>query len=210
MRNNIRINKNIEYYDQNAYGLFVQYESTRFTDVHTDWQHLLPKSGEVLDVGAGSGRDSAYMASQGLHVTAVEPAKNLRVLGSNCHHHKSITWLDDTLPTLTNTISLNKKFDLILLSAVWMHLSAAERKTAISTLCLLLKPRSSLIITLRHGESGDARIMHPVSFDEIKLLLEHTEFACQLLTKNKHNADTLGRNQVSWQTVQITSKEKSE
>lgn len=203
------MNKNIEYYDQNAEDLFVQYESTRFTDVHNDWQHLLPKKGEILDVGAGSGRDCAFMASLGLQVTAVEPSENLRILGSNSHVHKSITWLDDTLPKLTNSVSLNKKFDLILLSAVWMHLSVSERKAAISILCFLLKPSASLIITLRHGESGDARIMHPVSFDEIKLLLEHTEFACQLLTKNKHNADTLGRNQVSWQTVQITSKEHS-
>ncbi len=204
------MNQNIEFYNRNAQDLFIQYESVRFREVHSDWLRYVPKTGEVLDVGAGSGRDSSYMASLGLQVTAVEPAKNLRVLATNSNDHKGITWLDDKLPKLTNTISLNKKFDLILLSAVWMHLSTAERKTAISTLCLLLKPRANLIITLRHGESGDARIMHPVSFDEIKLLLEHTDFACKLLTENKHNADTLGRNQVSWQTVQITPLENCE
>jgi 2-polyprenyl-3-methyl-5-hydroxy-6-metoxy-1,4-benzoquinol methylase len=201
---------NIEYYDQNAKDLFWQYESTNFTAVHIDWLHLLPKTGKILDVGAGSGRDSIFLARQGLYVTAIEPAKNLRILASNNHPHKNITWLNDTLPKLTSTVALNKKFDLILLSAVWMHLSEPERKTAMPILCSLLNPDASIVITLRHGTSVDARTMHSVSYDEIKLLLDDSDFVCTLLTKSHHNADTLGREQVTWQTVQISEKENNE
>lgn len=204
------MNKNIAFYDQHADDFFVQYESTSFETVHADWLHLLPSTGEILDVGAGSGRDSSFMASRGLQIYAVEPAKNLRALGLNNHAHQNITWLDDTLPKLANTLSLDKKFDLILLSAVWMHLTQLERKTTIPILCSLLKSKASLIITLRHGPSHDAREMRPVSVDEITRLLEGTGFVCNLLTSNQHNADALGRNQVSWQTVQIVLKESSE
>jgi 2-polyprenyl-3-methyl-5-hydroxy-6-metoxy-1,4-benzoquinol methylase len=183
--------------------LLEQYERTSFTDVHADWLHLLPITGDVLDVGAGSGRDSAYMAAHNLHVIAVEPASNFRELGASMHPHPNITWLDDTLPNLSKTLLLNKRFDLILLSAVWMHLTALERKAAIHILCSLLKPSASMIITLRHGESGDDRVMHPVSHEEITLLLSDTKFKSRLLS-NDNNVDVLGRKQVSWQTVQIT------
>lgn len=178
------MNKNIKYYDQNAEDLFGQYESTNFAAVHTDWLHLLPRNGQILDIGAGSGRDSAFMASQGLYVTAIEPAKNLRLLALTNHASHQITWLDDTLPKLTSTVALNKKFNLILLSAVWMHLSEPERKTAMPILCSLLNPDASIVITLRHGQSGDERIMHPVSYDEIKLMLDDSDFVCTLLTKS--------------------------
>lgn len=202
------MNKNIAFYNQNAASLLEQYNSTSFTEVHCDWLHLLPKTGEVLDVGAGSGRDSAHMAAHGLNIIAVEPAANFRMLGASAHPHSNIIWLDDTLPNLSNTLALNQTFDLILLSAVWMHLTTLERKTAIRILCSLLKPLGSMIITLRHGESGDERLMHPVSHEEIALLLDNTKFTSTLLSKNS-NADTLGRKQVSWQTVQVTLKGNS-
>lgn len=184
-----------------------QYERTGFKDVHADWLHLLPTAGDVLDIGAGSGRDSAYMAAHNLQVVAVEPASNFRELGAAVHPHPNIKWLDDTLPNLSNTLLLNKRFDLILLSAVWMHLTALERKTAIHILCSLLNPNASMIITLRHGESGDDRVMHPVRYDEITLLLSNTKYKSRLLSKDSNSVDVLGRKEVSWQTVQITSND---
>lgn len=204
------MDKNVAFYNQHANDLLVQYESTRFIDVHADWIHLLPKTGDVLDVGAGTGRDSAYMAHRGLCVFAVEPAASFRALGSTIHPHTNITWLDDTLPDLNNIIGLNKSFDLILLSAVWMHVPVNDRQSAMNTLCSLLQPHASIIITLRHGDSGDERIMYPVSHDEIKHLLKDTKFISTLLNEKSHSADTLGRQQVSWQTVQISAKETSE
>lgn len=201
------VKHNIDFYNLHANDLLAQYESTSFSEVHADWLHLLPKKGEVLDIGAGSGRDCAYMASHGLHAFAVEPAATFRALASTTHPHPNITWLDDTLPTLAGTTCLNIKFDLILLSAVWMHLSKPERKNALNTLCGLLKPYATIIITLRHGNPSDERLMYPVSVDEIQALLDETNFTCTLLTKQKNNADTLGRKQVSWQTVQIRMKE---
>jgi SAM-dependent methyltransferase len=34
---------------------------------------LLGRTGEALDIGAGAGRDTAYLLRQGFHVTAVDP-----------------------------------------------------------------------------------------------------------------------------------------
>ena len=204
------MNQNIIFYSQHANVLYTQYESTSFESVHADWLHLLPKTGKVLDIGAGSGRDSAFMAKLGLEVYAVEPADNLRLLGTKNHIYPNLTWLDDTLPNLNAVTALNKKFDLILLSAVWMHLSEHERKTTLPVLCWLLSPKGTIIITLRHGKSGDERVMHPVSVDEIKTLLAQSNFVCELLTKHQHNADTLGREAVTWQAVQITAKDQQQ
>jgi 2-polyprenyl-3-methyl-5-hydroxy-6-metoxy-1,4-benzoquinol methylase len=194
---------NINFYNEHAADLFEQYESASFEQVHEDWLHLFPTTGSVLDIGAGSGRDSAYMASKGLKVFAVEPASSLRALAATNHTAPNIIWLDDALPKLSHPAILNTNYDLILLSAVWMHLSASEREICIHQLCSLLGPNANLIITLRHGEAGDQRIMHPVSYSEIESLLASTKFICTLLNKSGNKTDLLGRKNVSWQTVQV-------
>lgn len=197
------MNKNISFYHQHAQALFEQYQSANFIEVHSDWLHLLPNSGTVLDVGAGSGRDSAYMASKGLLVTAVEPADHLRALASSTHLSSNIHWLNDTLPLLGNTVALHQKYDIILLSAVWMHLDSLERRLALDILGTLLNPTGAIIITLRHGDNSDERVMLPVSYQEIVSLLQGTRFTSALLSKCGHTPDLLGRKNVSWQTVKI-------
>ena len=203
LQHNATTNINIGFYNQHATKLFEQYESASFEHVHYDWLHLLPEVGSVLDVGAGSGRDSAFMASKGLTVFAIEPATNLRTLASANHPADNITWLADKLPNLSNPIVINTRYDLILLSAIWMHLSPFEREKSIHQLCNLLNPHANMIITLRHGKASDERQMLPVSYAEIQSFLTGTKFTCKLLNKSDSNSDVLGRKDVSWQTVHI-------
>lgn len=105
----------------------------------------------VLDVGAGSGRDAAWFAAQGHSVLAVEPTAALRTAGMVLHPSKSIEWLDDSLPELAVVLSRNQIFDTILLSAVWMHLDASDRRPGMRTLASLLSHEGTLVISLRHG-----------------------------------------------------------
>ncbi len=70
----------IHYYQQNAEVLAKQYLSKEFSDIHSVWQHLIPllkPNSRILDIGAGAGRDSLYLAAlDGDHqIVAVEPAQ---------------------------------------------------------------------------------------------------------------------------------------
>ncbi|CAM3630302.1 class I SAM-dependent methyltransferase [Parendozoicomonas haliclonae] len=71
--------KIIAHYSSRADELGAQYDALPATQVHGQWMHTLPKApGLALDIGAGSGRDAAWLSSLGFDVVAVEPAEGLR------------------------------------------------------------------------------------------------------------------------------------
>ena len=161
----------IAWYDAHADALAARYEAVAPEQVH-DWlQDLLPsKAAAVLDVGAGSGRDAAWLASQGHDVVAVEPSSGMRKGARKRHAERSVQWLADALPGLDRTFRTGLAFDVILLSAVWMHVAPADRAKAFRRLITLLKPGGLLAITLRSGPAEPERGFHPVSSDQIRML----------------------------------------
>lgn len=85
----------------------------------------------ALDVGAGTGRDSAWLASLGHQVTTVEPLNAMLQIARQAHEENTIRWVSDALPDLNFIRCENKTFDVIVLSAVWMHLAQEERENAV-------------------------------------------------------------------------------
>lgn len=189
----------ISYYSQHSEKLTKQYESVRPELVNKEWAEFIPKQKSmILDIGAGSGRDSAWMASMGHDVTAVEPAEQLREKAQKNHSSSSIRWMSDTLPDLNLVYDLCRGFDLILVNAVWMHIPPEIRETAFRKIHGLLKPGGKLVISLRHGPSPDERKMYPVSCEEIRTLAEQYVLDVLLTTEGD---DKLGRKEVSWSTL---------
>ncbi|SIT12832.1 class I SAM-dependent methyltransferase [Paracoccus saliphilus] len=183
-------------YGHNAKKLAEQYESITFFDIHRDVLHLFPQSPfRVLDVGAGSGRDAAALAADGNTVVAVEPTAELRQEGMRIHAGKAINWVDDQLPHLTNIHAHHAPFDLILLTAVWMHLNEAERYDSMASIAGLLKPGGRVSMSLRHGPVPHGRKMFAVSAAETTLLASSFGLRSVL---NVEREDMLGRNDVRW------------
>jgi SAM-dependent methyltransferase len=133
--------KAVQWYEQNVATVISAYESLRAEDIHGWLLGLLPERPSlVLDIGAGSGRDAAWLEAQGHTVVAVEPAAAMRAAGQQLHSAANIRWLDDRLPALQNVQRLGMAFDFILVSAVWMHLPPTERTRAFRKVITLLKP----------------------------------------------------------------------
>lgn len=194
--------KTSTFYAHNAEKLAKQYDSISFTEIHKEWIHHLPKVGTVLDVGAGSGRDAFYMAQQGLDVVAVEPIKSLSDIAQQSHGTANIQWICDQLPDLSKIQQLQIQFDLILLSAVWMHISPTHRQRSLRKLANLLRPGGKLVITLRHGPCDDDRTMYPVTSAEIEQLSR--EHGLIYSVQSSPSSDALGRDTVQWETVVLT------
>ena len=191
--------QNLQFYSDNVESLLEQYDTVAFESVHQDWLEHLPKAGRVLDVGAGSGRDARYMAHGGLEVVAVEPCQKLSVKASKSDSGANIRWLADSLPLLQKTYDMNSPFDLILLSAVWMHLTYDERTVSMGRLAGLLSDNGILVITLRYGDFSDGRIAYPVDADEVVKLSKASGLSVAM--KTDLNTDQLGRHDVAWQTI---------
>jgi SAM-dependent methyltransferase len=190
-----------DWYHLHAADVVAGYEARPFEQVHRWLLDRLPDSPAlVLDVGAGSGRDAAWFAARGDEVVAVEPAASLRELARQLHPSPSIRWLDDRLPALQACHALGVGFDVILVSAVWMHVAPSDRDRAFRKLVTLLKPGGLLAMTLRHGPDEHDRGMHPVSMAELeRLALRH---GAQLEHCGRAQ-DAGGREGVAWDQVVV-------
>ena len=156
-----------EGYAEEAEDLFKRYESISGAETHRAALHLIPATpSRVLDVGAGTGRDAAWLASLGHRVTAVEPTDAMRLGAAKLHPSPLIEWLDDSLPELARLRSRGEKFDLILLSAVWMHFDFDQRRQTMATLAALLRTGGTLIMRVRHGPVPSGRRMFEIPDEE--------------------------------------------
>lgn len=168
-------------YEAEAPALITRYESLTFEHVHRGALALYPSLPcDVLDIGAGTGRDAAALARRGHRVVAVEPTRALREAGEHLHAGLDIEWVDDDLPSLQRLRARNTRFDLVLLTAVWMHLDLTERAAGIATLAALLAEGGQLVMTLRHGPVPPGRRMFAVSVDETIALAAGHGLACPL------------------------------
>lgn len=187
-------------YDFDSAALAARYEAVDAAEVHPGLDLVFADRSDrlALDIGAGSGRDAAWLAALGFDVTAVEPSAAMRLEGQRYHCDSGIRWLDDRLPDLSRTHQLGLSFDLILLSGVWQHIMPTERARAFRKLVTLLRPAGVIVLTLRHGAGDNDPSMHPVSLGEIEALARDQGIA---ITRVEHRSDALGRGDVSWTTV---------
>lgn len=98
----------LDYYQRHATELAARYQQVSSRTVHCDWltllePWLLAAPRRLLDVGAGSGRDAAFLAGrhQGNTVVAVEPCQALALQGQ-CHTREAaVAWVNDAMPALS-------------------------------------------------------------------------------------------------------------
>jgi len=70
------------------------------------------------------------------------------------------------LPDLNSLLARAETFDLVMLSAVWMHLDASQRRHAMPKVASLIRIGGMMIMSLRHGPVPRGRRMFEVSADE--------------------------------------------
>ncbi len=196
-------NKTLKFYQKNNKTLVAQYNSVCSKSVHQDWLEFLPKKGELIaDIGAGSGRDTIWLSEQGYQVLAVEPVleffEQFKEIKKSNDHKKNINWKIDSLPELNQLKKYKGQISLILLSAVWMHLTEEERIKSFHTFSKLNTQNGLLVITLRHGNSPDERLMYPVSINEITIIANECHYQVKAIKKSD---DQLNRTEVFWETI---------
>jgi SAM-dependent methyltransferase len=156
-----------EGYAEDAEELIPRYESIPFIEKYQAVLHLLPvTASRILDIGAGTGVDAAWLVAQGHRVLAVEPTDVLREAGAKLHPSNQIEWLKDSLPMLPGTLAREKTFDIVLVTAVWVHIDQRERQHAMSNIAALLKPGALLVMSLRHGPAPMNRRIFEVNAEE--------------------------------------------
>lgn len=190
-------------YADEADDLFVRYEKRPFEQVHKLILELLPPSpADVLDIGAGTGRDAAGFAKRGDRVTAVEPTAEMRTRAIALHPFPAITWIDDALPDLAAARALGQVYDVVMMTAVWMHLEEGERRRAMPHVAGLLRPGGLLSMTIRHGPVPNGRRMFEIP-DEETIALAEAEGLSLLLRRRGTSLEQEG---VEWSRLAFRKK----
>jgi SAM-dependent methyltransferase len=184
-------------YAREAPTLLETYEKIAVEDVHQPVWHLIPTApSRLLDIGAGTGRDAAAFAAMGHRVVAVEPVDELREGARKLHPSPRIEWLADGLPALAMLRTRGETFDVVLLTAVWMHLDEAQRAEAMPAVASLVRPGGVLILSLRHGPIPVGRRMFDVSAAETIALAAADGLRCVVNTVTA--SVQAGKDDVTW------------
>ena len=191
----------MNYYSENAPTLASKYNALNPEALHASWSHFIPdEPGIALDIGAGSGRDADWLAEKGWDVIAVEPCKEFRELAKQ-DGHANVIWQDDELPELKSLRTAGHRFNLMLLSGVWMHVLPNKRERTFRIISELLAPGGLLVFTLRLGTDERENLergFFPVSSDELENYAKQRALA-QVL--NTGSEDHLARSNVRWETL---------
>jgi SAM-dependent methyltransferase len=194
------------YRGSNVRALCDLYESTTFERVHRSWLAHLPKRpGAMLDVGAGSGRDAAALQIKGWRVVAVDCSRDMLDEAKRRHPDATIRWLHDRLPQLTKL--RGERFDLILCSAVWMHLDPTERVAGMRMIHDLLAEKGICVFTLRHPPDV-SRGMSEVTISETTDLAQRNSLVVLQATQSGDPIPEWHRPDISWSTIVIQRNSK--
>lgn len=207
------MNTNISFYNDNFEALESVYNGMAFENVNPGLIGLLPGRRTALDVGCGTGRDLAALINRGFDVVGCDPSEAMRKVSTDTVEKRSggkCVVLSDSLPLLESVFKhkemfLPQGFDVILLSAVYMHIELDDRAQAIKTLSKLLSRDGVIYMTLRHGGFSDERKELPVCFNELSLFAKEVDLVAERL--GEANVDLQGRGGVFWEEV-VLFKEK--
>jgi len=202
-RSTLNTNTSIQFYDEHAVELSAGYETVPFANAHPFLHNFLTRKSpmKVLDVGAGSGRDAAGISSLGHDVFAVEPSTKMRSLAQQLHPSGNIHWIGDSLPWLSS-ITRKHHFDVIILSAVWMHIAPADRIIAEQRLIELLAPKGIIYITLRVGPAASERGMYRTASTTFQRM--GRRFHLKRIDLGVEH-DLMGRPGITWRTIVLES-----
>jgi SAM-dependent methyltransferase len=197
-------------YADEAEELFRRYEAIPAADAHRAVLHLIPTAPSgVLDIGSGTGRDAAWLAAMGHRVVAVEPTAAMRIPAMALHRSPRIEWLDDSLPDLALLRARGETFDLVMLTAVWMHLDGAQRAGAMPNVAALVRAGGAMIMKIRRGPVPQGRRMFEVSAEETIQLAQAQNLRPVLNIRTESSQEANRAAGVSWINLAFVKAKES-
>jgi 2-polyprenyl-3-methyl-5-hydroxy-6-metoxy-1,4-benzoquinol methylase len=155
----------------------------------------------ALDLGCGSGRDAFWLArDKGFDVVAIDGSEEMIRLARQEKANPAILYMVDVLPGIERVKATGKKFDVVLMSAVWMHLNKDERQILADNLADITNKNALIYISLRDGPSPADRPMFPVSVKEVREIALSRDMDFEHLGRVE---DRQGRGQVFWEYVTL-------
>lgn len=200
--------RTIDYYSQNAVELADRYESI-VNGLAAHFERAFATARRVLDIGCGSGRDLAYLKRLGKDVYGIDGASALVEQAQLLHPELKGRIACGAVPGAP--IPFGGGFDGVLCSAVLMHIPPDQQRSAVAFIKHCLLPGGHLLysvpskrLDVANASNRDAggRLFIPDSLGFLQGLFEEAGFTS---LDRWNNADSLGRDEVAWESVLMRS-----
>jgi SAM-dependent methyltransferase len=99
---------------------------------------------------------------------------------------------------LLRVLARGEVFDVVMLTAVWMHLDARQRRRAMAKVARLVRGNGVMIMSLRHGPVPPGRRMFTVSAEETVGLAEPEGLSLVLIRETPSVLRANQRVGISW------------
>jgi SAM-dependent methyltransferase len=154
IRENPRPNQPDRGYEKSAhlYDLFDNKDNLPF------FYHYATQAGEILDVGAGTGRIALPLAAEGIHVVCVEPSPAMRAqLQARLDARPELKDRISLIPADAASFRLGRAYPAAFLSGTFDHfLDRAERRASLRNLACHLQPGGILVFDVFLGLMRDS------------------------------------------------------
>lgn len=138
------MNETLTYYNQNADAFIAGTQNADMSEQYRFFlKHALP-GGKLLDLGCGSGRDSAYFSSLGFDVTAIDGSEEL------CRRVQKNYGIE-TMCIRFEDLSFKAEFDAIWACASLLHVSKANIPAVMDKVSAALKLDGVLYASFKYG-----------------------------------------------------------
>lgn len=201
--------KTVSYYNKNAEFISSRYESVE-SPLKQFISEIIKPGYSVLDIGCGSGRDLTFLNEKGCSVTGIDPSEELLAEAKKQHPELAEKLYKGSLPDDLKAIT-NNKFDVILLSAVIMHLNDKSLKDSVGELKKNLNENGLIVISHcisrqsldKKNRESNGRLFIIRTSEQVENLLKEAGLT---LLKKITRKDSLQREGIIWETLFFARK----
>ena len=157
----------LTYYNQNADAFVDGTQNADMSEQYRFFSKYLSPGCKILDLGCGSGRDSAYFSSLGFEVTAVDGSEEL------CKRVKENYGIE-ALCIKFEDMSFTAEFDAIWACASLLHVKKADMPNVMDKVSAALKLGGILYASFKYGKDervSNGRFFNDYTENDIDTLL---------------------------------------
>lgn len=205
--------KTLNYYNDNAQTFIDRTFEAQVSSTREDFISLVKKSdsnssnlsvenAKILDVGAGSGRDTLFFLKRGLDVVAFDGSREVAKLASEKINHPVLVCSIEDMPW-------ENEFDGVWAMASLLHLPKKDMPMGIKNCLKALKAEGGIFFASLKAGEGEAfdemgRFFSYYQPNELKEMIMATGLVESVEVSTQ--GDTLGRGELTWINVYAVTK----